>query len=121
MSLIKQWWETVTGLLWHGQYEDRIEFNVAQRYVQAVERKDRETAERLAAGIKVPRRKRNQPKLRVCLDVVHRRVLGKGEGFSDGSIGGCYRTMTEDEYMGSDHEARANERYESLLREARRD
>ena len=79
--------------------------------MQALERKDREAAERLSAGIKVPRRKRNQDKVGVALDLVHRRVPGKE---SDASIGVCYRTMAEDEYIESGRTALAEDHYVRL-------
>ncbi|MEQ1955380.1 hypothetical protein [Mesorhizobium sp. CN2-181] len=113
--MIEEWISKLSKLaVWHRWLEerdDRVEFNVARRYVAAVERKDRDEAERIAAGIKVPFRKRNQDKLRIALDLIYRRVPGGG---SDASIGGSYRTMSEREYAGSVKERLADARYESM-------
>lgn len=101
---------------WETERDDRVDYNRARQFVEAWERGDREAAERAAAGMRVPFRKRNQDKLRIAIDIIYRRVPGNG---SDSSVGGRYRTMSEKEYAGSTLEKLATARYEAMTNPTR--
>jgi hypothetical protein len=106
--------KTAAWFGWQRARDARTDYVNARRYVAAFERKDREEADRIAAGFNVSWRLRNEPEpaLKHCINLIHRRVYGGG---SDSSVGGCYRTMSKREFAGSIHEQRADAHYETLI------